>query len=99
MKKIDTDKLGKAMGDLLTLVRRLRRPGGCPWDAKQTDATIKIYLIEEAYEVLDAIENRSPAETRGELGDLLFQIVFLAELAKKRGSLILPRWWKKLRRK
>ncbi len=86
MKKIDTDKLGKAMGDLLTLVRRLRGPGGCPWDAKQTDASIKIYLIEEAYEVLDAIENSSPAETRGELGDLLFQIVFLAALAEEKGE-------------
>lgn len=84
MKIIDTDKLGRDMGDLLSLVMRLRGPKGCPWDAEQTDASIKIYLIEEAYEVLDAIENSSPAETCGELGDLLFQIVFLAALAEER---------------
>ncbi len=86
MKTIDTDKLGRAMGELLSLVRRLRAPDGCPWDAKQNNHTIKVYLIEEAYEVLDAIENSSPAETRGELGDLLFQIVFLAALAEERGE-------------
>ena len=86
MKKINTDKLGRAMGDLLSLVMRLRAPEGCPWDAKQTDASIKNYLIEEAYEVLDAVENSTPSEIRGELGDLLFQIVFLAALAEERGE-------------
>jgi len=86
MKKIDTDKLGRAMGDLLSLVRRLRAPNGCPWDAKQNNHTIKVYLIEEAYEVLDAIENASSDETCGELGDLLFQIIFLAALAEENGE-------------
>ena len=86
MKPIDTDKLGRAMGDLLSLVRRLRAPNGCPWDAKQNNHTIKVYLIEEAYEVLDAIENASSAEICGELGDLLFQIIFLAALAEENGE-------------
>ena len=86
MKTIDTDKLGRAMGDLLSLVRRLRGPNGCPWDAKQDNHTIKVYLIEEAYEVLDAIENASSAEICGELGDLLFQIIFLAALAEENGE-------------
>ena len=86
MRNIDTDELGRAMGDLLSLVRRLRAPNGCPWDAKQNNHTIKVYLIEEAYEVLDAIENGSPDETCGELGDLLFQIVFLAALAEESGA-------------
>ena len=86
MKTIDTDKLGRAMGELLSLVRRLRAPNGCPWDAKQNNHTIKVYLIEEAYEVLDAIENASSDETCGELGDLLFQIVFLAALAEENGE-------------
>jgi len=86
MKTIDTDKLGRAMGELLSLVRRLRAPNGCPWDAKQNNHTIKVYLMEEAYEVLDAIENASSDETCGELGDLLFQIVFLAALAEENGE-------------
>ena len=86
LKTIDTENLGRAMGELLSLVRRLRAPNGCPWDAKQNNHTIKVYLIEEAYEVLDAIENASSDETCGELGDLLFQIVFLAALAEENGE-------------
>ena len=86
MKEIDTNRLGKVMGDLLSLVRRLRGPNGCPWDAKQDNHSIKVYLIEEAYEVLDAIENASSEETCGELGDLLFQIIFLAALAEENGE-------------
>ena len=86
MKEIESEKLGRAMGDLLSLVRRLRGPKGCPWDAKQDNHSIKIYLIEEAYEVLDAIENASAEETCGELGDLLFQIIFLAVLGEEKGE-------------
>ncbi len=86
MKDIDNETIGRAMGDLLSLVRRLRAPDGCPWDAKQNNHTIKIYLIEEAYEVLDAIENGSLEEICGELGDLLFQIIFLAALAEEKGE-------------
>ncbi len=73
---MDTDRLAVAIRSLVELVARLRGPGGCPWDAKQTDSTIKIYLLEEAYEVLDALEGSSPREVCSELGDLLFQILF-----------------------
>jgi tetrapyrrole methylase family protein/MazG family protein len=86
MNELDTARLGRVMGELLSLVRRLRGPGGCPWDARQDNNTIKVYLLEEAYEVLEAIENKSPKETCGELGDLLFQIIFLAALAEENGE-------------
>jgi len=84
--QMDTDRLAGAIRSLVELVTRLRGPGGCPWDAKQTDSTIKIYLLEEAYEVLDALEDSSPEEVCSELGDLLFQILFLAQLASERGE-------------
>jgi len=81
---MNSDRLLKAIVALTELVTRLRGPGGCPWDAKQTDSTLKMYLLEEAYEVLDAIENSSPEDVCLELGDLLFQILFLAQLAAER---------------
>ena len=60
---------------------RLRAPGGCPWDREQTFDTIKPFLLEETYEVMDAIDARDWAELTGELGDLLLQPVFLSEMA------------------
>ncbi len=60
---------------------RLRAPGGCPWDREQTFDTIKPYLLEETYEVLDAIDARDWGELTGELGDLLLQAVFFSEMA------------------
>jgi len=78
------DRLNGAIRSLVDLVARLRGPGGCPWDAKQTDDTVKIYLIEEAYEVLDAIEGSTAQDVCSELGDLLFQIIFLAHMAFER---------------
>ena len=81
---MDSDRLSRAVVALVELVTRLRSPGGCPWDAKQTDSTLKMYLLEEAYEVLDAIEQSSPEDVCMELGDLLFQILFLAHLAAER---------------
>lgn len=80
---MDADRLSKAIVTLVELVARLRGPGGCPWDAKQTDSSIKIYLLEEAYEVLEAIEKSSAGDVCEELGDLLFQILFLAQLAEE----------------
>lgn len=75
-----------AVTALLELMARLRDPRcGCPWDQKQTFATIAPYTIEEAYEVADAIERGSPEQLRDELGDLLFQVVFHAQLARERG--------------
>lgn len=83
---MNKDQLAKALSALSDLVSRLRGPEGCPWDREQTDSSIKMYLLEEAYEVLDAIENGSPEGVCEELGDLLFQIIFLASLAEVRGE-------------
>ena len=71
---------------LWSLVERLRAPGGCPWDAKQTAESIKTYVLEEAYEVADAVERKSPQEVCHELGDLLFQVLFLASIYKGSGE-------------
>jgi ATP diphosphatase len=65
---------------------RLRAPGGCPWDREQTFDTIKRYTLEETYEVLEAIENRDWQELPGELGDLLLQVLFYAEMANEEGK-------------
>ena len=65
---------------------RLRAPGGCPWDREQTHATLRTYLIEEAYEVLEAIEKGNPPELEEELGDLLLQVLFHADLAREAGA-------------
>lgn len=76
----------RAIAALIDLMARLRDPeNGCPWDQKQTFATIAPYTIEEAYEVADAIETGEPQKIRDELGDLLFQVVFHARMAEERG--------------
>ncbi|HEX4242170.1 MAG TPA: nucleoside triphosphate pyrophosphohydrolase [Steroidobacteraceae bacterium] len=70
---------------LLAIMSRLRAPDGCPWDREQTFASIAPYTIEEAYEVADAIERGDPGEIKDELGDLLFQVVFHAEIGREAG--------------
>ncbi len=71
---------------LLTLMQRLRDPeNGCPWDKEQTFASIAPYTLEETYEVLDAIAREDFDDLRGELGDLLFQVVFYAQMAQEEG--------------
>ena len=71
---------------LLTIMQRLRDPeNGCPWDKEQTFATIAPYTLEETYEVLDAIAREDFDDLRGELGDLLFQVVFYAQMAQEEG--------------
>ncbi len=62
---------------------RLRGPGGCPWDREQTFDSIKPYTLEETYEVLEAIDNRDWDELRGELGDLLLQVLFYSQMAQE----------------
>jgi tetrapyrrole methylase family protein / MazG family protein len=74
---------GNALGRLAALVERLRRE--CPWDREQTLETIRVFLLEECYEALAAIDSGDPAKIRAELGDLLFQIFFLSKLAAERG--------------
>jgi ATP diphosphatase len=72
--------------DLLYLMERLRDPlSGCPWDLKQTYASLVPYTLEEAYEVADAIEQGDLAHLPGELGDLLFQVVYYSQLAREEG--------------
>ena len=75
-----------AIDDLLEIMSRLRDPdGGCPWDVEQTFATIASHTIEEAYEVADAIERGDMVALKDELGDLLFQVVFYAQMANEDG--------------
>jgi len=81
-----TDSPGALFQRLLDVMKRLREPGGCPWDREQTTSSLKPFLIEEAYEVLEAIESGHSAAVREELGDLLFQIVFHARVAEERGD-------------
>ncbi|HID46777.1 MAG TPA: nucleoside triphosphate pyrophosphohydrolase [Chromatiaceae bacterium] len=74
------------LDELLAIMARLRDPHkGCPWDQKQTWASIAPYTVEEAYEVADAIENGDFSELKNELGDLLFQVVFYAQMGKEQG--------------
>jgi XTP/dITP diphosphohydrolase len=77
------ERRGASLLDLVAVQDRLRSPGGCPWDAEQTHASLVPYLIEEAYEALEAIETGDSAHLREELGDLLLQIVFHARIAEE----------------
>jgi MazG family protein len=76
---------GEKFAELVRIMARLRQPGGCPWDAEQTPQTLKSYLLEETYEVLDAIDREDWPGLVEELGDLLLQPVFLAELGSNLG--------------
>jgi XTP/dITP diphosphohydrolase len=72
---------GSSLLDLVRVMDRLRSPGGCPWDARQTHSSLVEYLVEEAYETVEAIEESDRAGLREELGDLLLQVVFHARIA------------------
>ena len=74
---------GARLLDVVAVMDRLRSPGGCPWDAEQTSASLMPYLLEEAYETYQALEDGDPVALREELGDLLLQIVFHARLAEE----------------
>jgi MazG family protein len=91
---------GERFERAVAIMARLRAPGGCPWDREQTFDTIKPYTLEETYEVLEAIDNRDWDELKGELGDLLLQVLFCAEMAKEDGTFsiddVLDRLSKKL---
>jgi len=77
--------MSSAFDRLVSIMDRLRDPGGCPWDREQTLHTLAPYFLEEAYEVVDAISEGNPDKLREELGDLLIQIVFVARIAKEKG--------------
>ena len=74
---------GERFERAVSIMARLRAPGGCPWDREQTFDTIKPYTLEETYEVLEAIDNRDWDELTGELGDLLLQVLFYSEMAQE----------------
>lgn len=71
--------------DLIEIVTKLRGPEGCPWDKEQTRSTLKPFLVEELYEIIDAFDEDDPEGIKEELGDLLFQIVLQSQLAKEEG--------------
>ena len=77
---------GERFERAVAIMARLRGPGGCPWDREQTFDSIKPYTLEETYEVLEAIDNRDWDELPGELGDLLLQVLFYAQMAKDQGT-------------
>ena len=83
--KFRPPETGDAFQELVAVMSRLRAPGGCPWDREQTHATLRTYLVEEAYEVLDALDSADDAKLAEELGDLLLQVLFHAQIAHERG--------------
>jgi XTP/dITP diphosphohydrolase len=80
-----TDQPGARLLEVVAIMDRLRSPGGCPWDAEQTHASLMPYLLEEAYETYDALERGDLEHLREELGDLLLQIVFHARISSETG--------------
>ena len=80
-----------ALGGVIALIKRLRGEDGCPWDQKQTPHTLSVYLIEEMYELVDAIASNNAKAVCEELGDVLFQVLFLAEIFSERGDFDLER--------
>ena len=76
---------GDAFQQLVDIMARLRGPGGCPWDREQTIQSLRGFVLEETYEVLDAIDNDDHDMLRGEIGDLLFEGVFLAQIESDDG--------------
>ena len=81
---VSGNKEAALLHELRNIIRMLRSQKGCPWDRQQTKKDIGRYLIEEAYEVIDAVDAGIPADLREELGDLLFQILFLTEIAEEK---------------
>jgi nucleoside triphosphate diphosphatase len=90
---------GERFERAVSIMARLRAPGGCPWDREQTFDSIKAYTLEETYEVLEAIDNRDWQELAGELGDLLLQVLFYAEMAQEEGTFTIDDVLERLSRK
>jgi tetrapyrrole methylase family protein/MazG family protein len=83
---VEPESAERSFAGLRHIVHRLRAPGGCPWDREQTARSLTRYVIEEAYEVVDAIEHHGPAEVSEELGDLLLQVFLQSEIAEEAGD-------------
>ena len=81
-----TERIGDKFERLLEIMRALRAPGGCPWDREQTHASLRPFVLEETYEVLEAIEAGDVAGLREELGDYLYEAVFLAQISEEAGD-------------
>src|SRR6059058_2760043 len=81
-----TQRAGDKFEALLEIMRRLRAPGGCPWDREQTQASLRPFVLEETYEVLAAIDAGNIEELREELGDYLYEAVFLAQISEESGD-------------
>ena len=80
------DRVGERFERLVEIMRVLRAPDGCPWDREQTHASLRPFVLEETYEVLEAIESGEPAHLCEELGDFLFEAVFLARISEEAGD-------------
>jgi MazG family protein len=80
------ETLGDKFEQLVTIMRTLRAPGGCPWDREQTHASLRPFVLEETYEVLEAIDTGNMEELREELGDYLYEAVFLAQISEETGQ-------------
>ena len=80
------DKSTSLFHDLVELMQKLRSKDGCPWDKEQSHASLKPHLVEEAYEVIDAIDSRNPDKLKEELADLFFHIIFHCQIAKEKGE-------------
>ena len=78
--------MSQSVDQLREIIARLRAPGGCPWDREQTASSLRPSLVEEAYEVVDAIEREHAADLQEELGDLLINILMQAEIASEQNS-------------
>lgn len=83
---VPSSRNGERLLDLVRVMARLRGPGGCPWDHEQTHRTLARHLLEETHEVLDAIDAGDPDRLRDELGDVLLQVVFHAQMAAEEGA-------------
>lgn len=82
---MQSPQMSAKLNRLIEIMKALRAPSGCPWDREQTAASLKPYLLEEVYELLEAIDNQQPDDIRDELGDLLLQVVFLARIHEEAG--------------
>jgi MazG family protein len=82
----ELDQIHPFLDELIRLVKTLRGKHGCPWDKKQTPRDASVYLIEEVFELVDAIEGGHPEQIREELGDVLFHIIFIARMYQERGE-------------
>ena len=81
-----SSKAGDAFSELCAIIERLRDPGGCPWDSEQTHASLRPNLLEETYETLEAIDVEDSKSLEEELGDILTQIVFHADIGRRIGN-------------